>query len=289
MSLFPTIASLAAAPIERVIKAWEGLGYYSRARNLHVGARYVLEAYGGELPSTYNELIKVKGLGPYTVGAILSFAFKQRSAAVDGNVLRVLARYYGIEDPIDKRKTQREIQTRCFSILPKKEGWVIMEAIIELGALVCQKKASCHSCPLAEHCQANLLGKATQLPVKSKSEKTIHLYRHVGVIYSGEKLLIKMGEKGKVMEGLAEFPYCDREQDLEKELGISLTSKKPLSQETHGFTKYKAFLFPHLYEAQKIEITGHHWVPFKSVSALPFSSGHRRILAMLRKNNILPI
>ena len=108
MQRFPTIQALADAPLEDVIKEWEGLGYYARARNLHAGARYVVENYEGQLPANAEQLYKIKGLGHYTVGAILSFAFQQRKAAVDGNVLRVLARYYGITDDIGKSATVKK-------------------------------------------------------------------------------------------------------------------------------------------------------------------------------------
>ena len=109
MQTFPTISTLARAPIEQVIKLWEGLGYYSRARNLHAGARYLLEFHGAELPDDPVALSRVKGVGPYTRGAILSFAFKQRAAAVDGNVLRVMARLLGIEEEVDKGEVKRQI------------------------------------------------------------------------------------------------------------------------------------------------------------------------------------
>ncbi|MEM8727459.1 MAG: A/G-specific adenine glycosylase, partial [Chlamydiota bacterium] len=210
---FPTVSSLAAAPIETVIKVWEGLGYYSRARNLKQGAEYLCREHRGELPDSYSMLQAVKGLGPYTIGAILSFGFKQKFPAVDGNVLRVLSRFFAVEDPIDKGKTQTRIRELCLSILPDDEPWIIMEALIELGALVCQKKAKCHQCPLSRRCSGK--SKAHLLPNKSRREKTVHLHRDVAVIYSGKELLLQKGETGKVMADLWEFPYFDRGSDIE--------------------------------------------------------------------------
>lgn len=287
MTLFPTISALASSPVEKVIKTWEGLGYYSRARNLHKGAEYLSKHYRGELPDTYEDLNKVKGLGPYTIGAILSFAFKKRVPAVDGNVLRVLSRYFAIEEPIDKGKTQKEIRELCFSLLTDREPWVVMEGLIELGALICQKKAKCGECPLSENC----LGKdqAHRLPVKSKREKTVHLHRNVAVIYSGSEILLQKGRDGKVMADLWEFPYFDRGLNIEEVLEISLVSKGVLKEVTHGFTKYKAFLYPHLYEAKKNHQPNYHWVPFEEVIHIPFSSGHRQIVHHLRNNSILDI
>ncbi|WP_316359665.1 A/G-specific adenine glycosylase [Candidatus Neptunichlamydia sp. REUL1] len=278
MTLFPTITKLAEAPLERVIKIWEGLGYYSRARNLHEGARYLTENHGGELPSSGEELIKVKGLGPYTVGAILSFAFKKREAAVDGNVLRVLSRFYGIEEPIDLGKVQKKVWELCEALLPKKEPWIIMEALIELGALVCKKTASCSSCPLQKECVANRTSKADLLPIKRSREKTIHLHRDVAVIHTEDAFLLRKGESGRVMAGLAEFPYFERGTAIEDSLDLSLTPLCSLPEVTHGFTKYKAFLYPHLYRALHKEIEGYEWILFEKIPITPFSSGHRRIL-----------
>ena len=287
MKTFPTIEALAQAPIEQVIKTWEGLGYYSRARNLHAGAQYVLGHFDGELPKSEEALKKVKGLGPYTVGAIRSFAFKQKAAAVDGNVFRVLARYFSIKDSIDKGKTQKEIRSLCEKLLPDEEPWIIMEALIELGALICQKQAKCFVCPLQKSC----LGKsqADLLPIRKKREKAIHLHRHVAVVYSGHDILLRRGEEGRVMADLAEFPYCDVSIDIQVSLDLDLELEQTLPEVTHGFTKYKAFLYPHLYCGRKKTVQGHKWFPFSQVKSIPFSSGHRRILLYLRSKKLLPI
>ena len=289
MLLFPTIAKLAEAPLDKVIKTWEGLGYYSRARNLHAGARYLTKHHGGELPSSYEELQKVKGLGPYTIGAILSFAFKQREAAVDGNVLRLLSRYYCIEESIDKTLVQKRLRILCQTLLPEKEPWIIMEGLIELGALVCQKKPKCGACPLKKSCLGLKNCKAGLLPLKSKRGKIIHLHRVVAVIHTGKEVLLRKREVGKLMGDLSEFPYFDRGTLVEEALGIPLKSLGPLKEVTHGFTKYKAFLYPHLYETERFELGGYEWIPFEKISSIPFSSGHRRILLSLRNNRILPI
>ena len=134
MQRFPTIQALAEAESDEVIKMWEGLGYYSRARNLHAGARYLIEFFGGILPNNESDLAKIKGLGPYTIGALLSFAFHQKKAAVDGNVMRVMARCYELDDDIAKSKTQKKIRHLVEEILPEDESWIVNEALIELGA-----------------------------------------------------------------------------------------------------------------------------------------------------------
>lgn len=287
MERFPTISALAAAPIEEVIKVWEGLGYYSRARNLKKGAEYLTKEHGGALPNSYEALERVNGLGPYTIGAILSFAFKEKAPAVDGNVFRVLSRFFAIQDPIDKGKTQRRMRELCGLLLPDYEPWIVMEGLIELGALVCQKKAKCGECPLEGRCLGKSQGDL--LPVKSKREKTIHLHRDVAVIYSGKDLLLQRGKKGRVMADLWEFPYFDRGVNIQEALDIPLLLKGNLDKVSHGFTKYKAFLYPHLYEGKKVPLRNYEWVAFERVKHIPFSSGHRQIVDHLRNHSILGI
>lgn len=289
MTLFPNVQALAEATLDQVIKAWEGLGYYSRARNLHEGAQYLMEHHGGALPEDPHALAKVKGLGPYTIGAIRSFAFKQKAPAVDGNVLRVLARFFAIEEPIDQGRTRREIEELTLSLLPDVEPWIVMEALIELGALVCQKKPICDSCPLTANCLAYQKGLTTALPKKGKKMPTTFLHRLVVIIQSEQGLLLKQGEKGKVMADLWEFPYLEVsqpvsdplkwQQEIEKTFSLSLTYQASLPEVSHGFTRYKAFLYPHLWQAQSsLTLPSYEWVPMKKLMQKPFSSGHRRIL-----------
>jgi len=279
MTLFPSISTLASAPIEEVIKVWEGLGYYSRARNLHAGAQYLTKYHGGELPNSPEALKKVKGLGPYTIGAILSFAFKGKVPAIDGNVLRVLSRFFAIEEAIDQTKTQTMIRELCETLLPEDEPWIVMEGLIELGALVCQKKAKCELCPLNVSCLGK--SKADLLPIKKKREKTTHLYRDIAIVRCGNDLLLRKGKKGKIMADLWEFPYVERGMNIEEVLGIPLTLKGKLDRVIHTFTRYKAFLHPYLYQAAKEEIEGYQWVSLSDCQNLPFSSGHRKILKIL--------
>jgi len=290
MIRFPTISILAAASLEEVIKEWEGLGYYSRARNLHEGAKYVVQHYKGELPANREDLSKIKGLGPYTVGAILSFAFHQRAAAVDGNVLRVLARFYGLEDDISKGPTVKKMQTMAEALLPEEQPWLIAEALIELGATVCCRVAKCFECPLNKGCEAYARGMADRLPVKSGQSKTIALYRAVAVVTHEDRFLVKLGTKGKVMADLCEFPYFEFTTDqiekdavvtrVEKELKLDVKWISELPSVKHTFTRYRAMLMPHRFIADKaITIDGYEWMSVETLKKKAFSSGHRRILA----------
>src|SRR5262249_16333734 len=145
------------------------------ARYLHEGAQSIVSHFQGQFPQEEEQLKKIKGLGPYTIGAILSFAFHQKKAAVDGNVVRVLARYFKLEDDISKASTLKQMQHMAEKILPDEEHWIVNEALIELGATVCQRKAQCAACPLRKSCQAHLHGQVETLPIKSKKVKTEYL------------------------------------------------------------------------------------------------------------------
>ena len=297
MRLFPTVYDLAKASREEVIKAWEGLGYYSRARNLHEGARYLVENHGGEVPKEVSALQKVKGVGPYTVGAIRSFAFKLKAAAVDGNVLRVFARLFAIKEPIDQGRTRQMIEEMVESFLPEVEPWIVMEALIELGAIVCKKKPDCLDCPLKANCLAFQQGKTEEFPKKGKKIPTTFLHRLVLIITSERGILVKRGEEGKVMADLWEFPYLEVSQPIEdikrwhakveNHLSLTLTYQESLSEVSHGFTRYKAFLYPHIWHTSKTnKLSGYEWVQKKELGRKPFSSGHRRVLTFLLRSCI---
>lgn len=293
MEQFPTIEILAKASPEQVIKAWEGLGYYSRARNLHAGAQYVLEKHQGLLPDSYEELAKIKGLGPYTIGAILSFAFHQKAAAVDGNVVRVLTRYLGIKDDISKPKTIDNLRNQVLSLLPESEPWVINEALIELGATVCQKKARCTACPLKSECQALKQGIVDQLPYKSAKTQYEKLERTVAVIACRGHFLVRRSEDGEIMKDLHQFLYFDAVMEpkqlkgkLQQEWTLELNKIDPLEQVNHSFTKYRVKLYPYLCTVKDLTpVKGYDWRSHDDLQQLAFSSGHRRIWAQLCSAN----
>jgi A/G-specific adenine glycosylase len=278
MQKFPTIAALAEAPLEDVIKAWEGLGYYSRARNLHKAAQMVMRDFQGELPNTPEELDQLAGFGPYTIGAVLSFAFQKKAAAVDGNVIRVLSRFFALEKDCAQRKAYEEL---TLSLLTDDEPWVAMEGLIELGAKVCQRRPNCQECPLLEGCQAYRHGRTEDFPIKRKRPATICLERQVAIIRWKDEILVKQEKEGKVMAGLYEFPYALLNEKLGLDLSLKKLTELPLVK--HGFTRYNVTLYPSVYEsAEKKILEGFEWKKWQELILLPFSSGHRRILKELR-------
>lgn len=275
---FPTIFDLAAASTSEVIKLWEGLGYYSRARNLHRTARKIVECYGGQIPSNEEELQKLPGIGPYTVGAILSFAFEKKAAAIDGNVVRVLSRLFMMKTDISRRK---DFYDKLIPLLSADDQpWVLMEGFIELGATVCKKKPLCSLCPVALQCQANLKGSPADFPIRKKRRSIITLDREVAVIYCGDLFLIRQEKAKGLMADLYEFIYGDH-----KDLAMSVLNPVKIldfSQIKHGFTHYRVTLYPTLYKVKDTkEVLGLEWVEKKKLISLPFSSGHRKLLKKL--------
>ena len=205
MAKWPTVNDLAAATENEVLKAWQGLGYYSRARNLHTAARQVMEL--GGFPQTFKELKTLKGVGDYTAAAIASIAFGEPVAVVDGNVYRVLSRYYGIETPIDSTEGKKEFQALAQSLLPINEPADYNEAIMDFGATQCTPNSPhCSACPLCETCVAFREQRINELPVKSKKVKQRERhFTYLYIEYEG-KIAIHQRGAGDIWQGLWEFP-----------------------------------------------------------------------------------
>lgn len=206
---WPTINDLAAATEDEVLKAWQGLGYYSRARNLHTAARQVANL--GEFPQTFKELKLLKGVGDYTAAAIASIAFGEPVAVVDGNVYRVLSRYYGISTPIDSTEGKKEFQTLAQSLLPTSEPADYNEAIMDFGAIQCTPSSpSCTNCPLCETCVAFREQRINELPVKSKKVKQRERhFTYLYIEYEGEIAIHQRGA-GDIWQGLWELPQAEQ-------------------------------------------------------------------------------
>lgn len=209
---FPTVESLADAPEEDVLKCWEGLGYYSRARNIQHAARQVKELYGGQVPDDRDAVFGLKGVGPYTAGAILSIAFNRPEPAVDGNVMRVLSRFFLLEDDIAKGPTRIKMERLAAGLIPEGEASHFNQALMELGALVCTPKSPrCLTCPVMEHCAARLAGCETSLPVKTKAKPPRPEERLTALIAgSGEhagRVLIRQRPSSGLLARMWELPH----------------------------------------------------------------------------------
>ncbi|MEQ9188057.1 MAG: A/G-specific adenine glycosylase [Cryomorphaceae bacterium] len=209
---FPSVEHLAAAHEDQVLKLWQGLGYYSRARNLHAAAKRVVEAYEGHFPDSYEALLSLKGVGPYTAAAIASIAFGLPHAVVDGNVIRVITRLHGIEAAVELGQTAREIQRLADDFLDHHHPGDHNQAIMELGATLCTPRSPhCPACPLNNTCMAFKNGTAERIPVKRKKVKRRARYFHYLIGIESGKVAIQRRDTNDIWAGLYEFPLIETE------------------------------------------------------------------------------
>ncbi|MDQ7918648.1 A/G-specific adenine glycosylase [Mesonia sp. MT50] len=217
MEAFPTVFDLAGASEDKVLKLWQGLGYYSRARNLHFTAKYVAHELNGVFPTTYKELKQLKGVGDYTASAIASFCYQEPVAVVDGNVYRVLSRYFGIDTPINSTEGIKEFKSLAEKLLDKKQPHIYNQAIMEFGALQCSPKSpDCDICPLQVDCVAFQQNSITALPRKLKKTKVQERnYNYIVVVdKEGQVLLEKRTGKG-IWKNLYQFPLIESTKTCE--------------------------------------------------------------------------
>lgn len=221
---FPTVHDLAKAPEEKVLKLWQGLGYYSRARNLHTTAKMVVDEYGGQFPDSYKELLKLKGIGDYTASAISSICFDERQPVVDGNVYRVLARYFGIDTPINSTEGVKQFKNLARDLMHLDNIRDYNQGIMEFGAIQCApKKPYCLHCPLHTDCKALQQGLVAQLPVKLKKTTVRNRYfNYLVVLDSSNQTILKQRTGKGIWQNLWEFPLLESD----KELPINEVEKK---------------------------------------------------------------
>lgn len=287
MKNFSDIFLLSQAPLEKILRIWEGLGYYKRARDIHFASKEIVEKFRGKIPKKKEDLLKIRGIGEYTQAAILSFGYKKRALVLDTNVARFLSRFFLIkENFIKKRKIFLDVLDQ---ILPKKKAYIFSEALIEFGALVCRGKPSCKRCFFKKRCKAYLCSSTDTIFWKKKKEYQ-KLLRMVGVIECRGFFLLKKN-RGKLFKGLYDFFYVDKEKKfsveemkryLEKKYGLQVEYKKSYLKILQSFTKYRAELFPmHFKIKEKKDISGFSWIAKKRFEEIVFSSGHRKIEKMI--------
>ncbi len=233
---FPTVFDLANANEEQVLKLWQGLGYYSRARNLHTTAKFIATELNGNFPDNYANLLQLKGVGEYTAAAIASFSYSEPVAVVDGNVFRVLSRYFNLDSDISDGKTKKEFQNLAQELLPIKKAALFNQAIMEFGALQCvPKNPNCEICVFSASCGALQHKKVNQLPIKTKKTKVTNKYFNYLILkdINGDLVIQKRLGKG-IWENLYEFPLIETtelilEEDFLKTLGeMEFFNQKPI-------------------------------------------------------------
>lgn len=208
ISRFPTVQDLAQAPLDEVLLLWQGLGYYSRARNLHAASQQIVEQ--GSFPSTYLGIRSLKGIGDYTAAAISSLSFNLPYAVVDGNVYRVLSRLFGLDIPIDSTVGKKQFAELAQELLDKQNPGLYNQAIMDFGALQCVPKSPiCTDCPLQDKCVAFAENRVEELPVKSHKTKVTNRYFHYYFIHVGSEVLLHQRQAGDIWQGLYELPLVE--------------------------------------------------------------------------------
>jgi len=293
---FPDVRSLARAPIDDVLRLWEGMGYYSRARNLHRAAKAVVERFGGRLPTDPGELRSLPGVGEYTAAAVASVAFGVPVAAVDGNVIRVISRLHADDGVPSVARVRRRIGERAADLLDRERPGDWNEAMMELGATVCMPRSpSCDACPLARHCAGLAAGEPTAFPGRRARTAVPHVDVAVGILQRDDgRYLIQRRPENAMLGGLWEFPggkcepgeppeaACRRE--LREELGIEVEVGPRVAEIPHAYSHFRITM-----HAFRCTIVGADpepgtWVTREELSGYAFPRANRKLIEALASN-----
>lgn len=296
---FPDVDSLAQAPQDEVLKLWEGLGYYSRARNLHKAARMVMELHGGTLPPSMEALLALPGIGPYTARAIASIAFRQDVCVVDANVERLVSRLYNIGQPVKSRQAQKEIGEYGQRLLPKGHARDFNQALMEFGSLVCTpRNPSCPQCPLAHWCEAREAGVQEERPVVAKAPSPVYLTMATGILIHDGRILTQKRLAEDVWGNLWEFPGGVVEEgetpqeavirEYMEETRLTVNHPEPIASFKHSFTRFRvtlhAFVVTLLSSPEDLTLQAaqeHRWASWSEIMKLAFPAGHRKLVRHL--------
>lgn len=293
LNLFPNMQSLAQASRQKVLKAWEGLGYYQRARNLHQAARMMCRENGCMVPDSYGDLIALPGFGPYITAAVLSIAYGQPFPVLDANVRRVVMRLAGIHSKLSPR-TDQILLTRIRAVFPERNSGDFNQAMMELGALVCRpRNPSCLVCPVQRFCLAFERGEQEVIPTP-KRRNCQKIETVVGIIKDGRHYLIQKRPPQRLLAGLWEFPGGKREKgetlraalhrELQEELAAEVKIGRQLLRIRHSYTRFQVTLFAFECEftgSPKLKKGSHRWVSVGAMKSYPFPSGSARIVRFL--------
>ena len=295
---FPDINTLAAADQQAVLKLWEGLGYYSRARNLHRTARTLVERHGGELPDDAEALSELPGFGPYTTAAVGSIAFGHPAPAIDANVLRVFCRFWGIDTDVRHPALRKELQARLAPFIASATPSTFNQAMMELGALVCRPRSPhCQACPLQRDCVAFHTNRTAQLPTRGP-RRPVPLYAIVvGVVWKDGTLLLARRRQNQMLGGLwvfpggklrdAETPAETLRREIRTETGLCVDVGHPYCRVEHGYTHFRITLtaFRCEWRSGEPKPLGSdevRWVRLKDIGAYPLPKANHKVLGAVR-------
>jgi len=298
LSKFPTIEALAKASLQEVLKVWENMGYYGRARHLHTAAREIVNHRDSKIPRTWDELMRLPGIGAYTASAILSFAFDQRFPTVDGNARRVLCRLLSIQGQIGQSRTQRKIHELAVRMIPQEDPASFNHGIMELGATICKPRGpTCNICPLQDLCMAFKKGLQEQLPARKKRRPLPHKDGTAAIISDKRgRLLIVQRPNNGLLGGLWKFPGGLKgpqetlQQGLQRsvleELGIRIRVKEAVTSMDHAYTHFRITLHAFRCVTRNGKPTAmgcerYRWLRLDKLNALPFSKADRKVIEAL--------
>ena len=287
LARYPTVEALAASGEEELLKMWEGLGYYSRARSLHKAAKIITQQYGGQLPADAAALRALPGIGDYTAGAIASIAFGIPAAAVDGNVERVICRYEALTDEAGTPAMRRMVTQRAQALVPRDRPGAFANAMMEMGATLCTPRSpACLICPVRDTCKGHALGIAASLPNKKKKKQQRIENRAVLLVFCGGRVLVTKREE-KLLGGLYEFPDLLDENEPAAlcahlaQMGVPAAYDGRLGQARHVFTHIIWEMEIHGFEADSCtDVPGGFWVSADELAALPLPTAVRHALAL---------
>jgi A/G-specific adenine glycosylase len=298
---FPTVRALARAPLEEVLKVWQGLGYYGRARNLHTAAATVVREFGGQLPQSVEALRRLPGVGRYIAAAVASIAFGADEAVLDGNVTRVLARLFAIGGDVAKAATQKRLWALAERLVPPGKAGRFNQAMMDLGATVCMpRRPQCGRCPLRTLCRAHQMGKEESFPHKAPRQAVPHYDMGVAVVQRGRKILIDRRPNKGLLGGLwelpagrsaaGESPAQAARRGAAEQLGIRIRvlEKRPIGIIRHAYSHFRVTL--HVFrcrylsgQCRAIGCEAFRWVRLSELKNYPFSTAHLKIISALRR------
>lgn len=303
LTRFPSIHALASAPLDDVLKAWEGLGYYARARNLHKAARHLVQERGGCVPDTIEGLLLLPGVGAYTAAAIASIAFDQDVIALDGNLKRVLCRMFAIDDDPGRPNTERTLETLGLAMLPPGQASQFNQALMDLGTMICTPaNPRCLLCPLMDGCRARREGIQNDLPIRATRTSRPQRDVTAGVIWDGNgHFLITQRPLDGMLGGLWEFPGGKRkpgedlaaclQREIQEELAIEIQINDLLCTVEHSFTHFHMLLY--VFECRWLQgkpqclgCTDLRWVTLDQLDTFAFPVADQRIIAYLREQYV---
>lgn len=296
LDAFPTVQHLAAADEQRVLRLWQGLGYYRRARNLHAAANVIVERHDGKVPDEVEQLLRLPGVGPYTAGAIASIAFDRPAAILDGNVARVLARLHGIESPIDEPDTRKRLWRLAEQLANSPSPGDVNQGLMELGATRCTPRSpKCLVCPLTDHCVAAREGRAEELPRRLPKRKPTAVVHSVVAVRRGNRLLFEQRGNGGLWAGMWQLPTWEEDADLGElprriadRLGPIAQTPVELERFAHA-TTHRTITFRVLLTAVtagRLRSRGHPrcWRSPHRLDDLPLANPQRRAIEIVRRH-----